>query len=171
MVQEGFTHFWRTATIKHLHLIGSLIFWRNIWIDQRVQRDRKHLCQCLQNQIGRIYLSYLMLAICLTDTWLRSASSCCVRSFFFRASRIFCPKAVKSSIGIITHLKYILSCRFAQRNNLIMLVDRFDYADFENIEYFHLWPWWSILLLRTFLKLCCFLKFCMLYCYTQQHNS
>ena len=34
--------------------------------------------------------------------------------------------------------KYILSCRFAQRNNLIMLVDRFDYADFENIEYFHL---------------------------------
>ena len=34
------------------------------------------------------------------------------------------------SIGIITHLKYILSCRFAQRNNLIMPVNRLDYADF-----------------------------------------
>ena len=53
-----------------------------------------------------------------------------VSSLFFRASRIFCPKAVKSSIGIIIHLKYILSCRFAQRNNLIMPVNRLDYADF-----------------------------------------
>ena len=52
-----------------------------------------------------------------------------VSSLFFRASRIFCPKAVKSSIGIITHLKYILSCRFAQRNNLIMPVDRLDYTE------------------------------------------
>ena len=49
--------------------------------------------------------------------------------FFFRDSRIFCPKAVKSSIGIIIHLKYILSCRFAQRNNLIIPVNRLDYAD------------------------------------------
>ena len=53
-----------------------------------------------------------------------------VSSLFFRASRIFCPKAVKSSIGIIVHLKYILSCRFAQRNNLIIPVDRYDYTDF-----------------------------------------
>ena len=51
---------------------------------------------------------------------------------------IFCPKAVKSSIGIIIHLKYILSFRFTFRNNLIMPVNRPDYADFENIEYFHL---------------------------------
>ena len=41
----------------------------------------------------------------------------------------FCPKAVKSSIGIIVHLKYILSFRFAQRNNLIVLENRTDYAD------------------------------------------
>ena len=33
----------------------------------------------------------------------------------------FCSKAVKSSIVRITHLKYILSCRFIQRNNFIML--------------------------------------------------
>ncbi len=65
-----------------------------------------------------------------TETWLRSESSCCVSSLFFRASRIFCPKAVKSSIGIIVHLKYILSFRFAQRNNLIVLENRTDYADF-----------------------------------------
>ena len=38
-------------------------------------------------------------------------------------------KAVKSSIGIIIHLKYILSFRFAQRNNLIVLENRTDYAD------------------------------------------
>ena len=35
-----------------------------------------------------------------------------VSSLFFRASRIFCPKAVKSSIGIIVHLKNIVSFRF-----------------------------------------------------------
>ena len=33
-------------------------------------------------------------------------------SAFFRASRIFCPKAVKSSIGIIVHLNNIVSFRF-----------------------------------------------------------
>ena len=47
-----------------------------------------------------------------------------------RVSRIFCPKAVKLSIGIIIHLKYILSCRFAQRNNLIMLTNRYEAAVF-----------------------------------------
>ena len=52
------------------------------------------------------------LAICFTETWLRSESSCCVSSLFFRASRIFCPKAVKSSIGIIVHLNNIVSFRF-----------------------------------------------------------
>ena len=41
----------------YLHLIGSLIFWGNIWVDQRVQRNRQHLCQCLQNQVRRIHLS------------------------------------------------------------------------------------------------------------------
>ena len=35
-----------------------------------------------------------------------------VSSLFFRASRIFCPKAVKSSIGIIVHLNNIVSFRF-----------------------------------------------------------
>ena len=39
-------------------------------------------------------------------------------------------KAVKSSIGIIIHLKYILSFRFAQRNNLIVPAKQYDYADF-----------------------------------------
>ena len=41
----------------YLHLIGSLIFWGNIWVDQRVQRNGQHLCQCLQNQVRRIHLS------------------------------------------------------------------------------------------------------------------
>ena len=53
-----------------------------------------------------------------------------VSSLFFRAFRIFCPKAVKSSIGIIVHLKNIVSFRFTQRNNLIVLVERYDYADY-----------------------------------------
>ena len=35
-----------------------------------------------------------------------------VSSLFFRASRIFCTKAVKSSIGIIIRLKNIVSFRF-----------------------------------------------------------
>ena len=35
-----------------------------------------------------------------------------VSSLFFRASRIFCPKAVKSSIGIIVHLNNIVSFWF-----------------------------------------------------------
>ena len=35
-----------------------------------------------------------------------------VSSLFFRASRIFCPKAVKSSIGIIVHSNNIVSFRF-----------------------------------------------------------
>ena len=34
------------------------------------------------------------------------------KGIFFRASRIFCPKAVKSSIGIIVHLNNIVSFRF-----------------------------------------------------------
>ena len=55
-----------------------------------------------------------------------------VSSLFFRASRIFCPKAVKSSIGIIVHLKNIVSFRFVQRNNLIVLAKRYDYADYVN---------------------------------------
>ena len=55
-----------------------------------------------------------------------------VSSLFFRASRIFCPKAVKSSIGIIVHLKNIVSFRFAQRNNLIVLAKEYDYTDFIN---------------------------------------
>ena len=33
-------------------------------------------------------------------------------TLFFQASRIFCPKAVKSSIGIIVHLNNIVSFRF-----------------------------------------------------------
>ena len=47
-----------------------------------------------------------------------------VSSLFFRASRIFCPKAVKSSIGIIVHLNNIVSFWFVQRNNLIMPDER-----------------------------------------------
>ena len=55
-----------------------------------------------------------------------------VSSFFFRASRIFCPKAVKLSIGIIVHLNNIVSFRFIQRNDLIMLVEKYDYTDLTN---------------------------------------
>lgn len=51
-----------------------------------------------------------------------------VSSLVFRASRIFCPKAVKSSIGIIVHLNNIVSFRFMQRNNPIVLVKRNDYT-------------------------------------------
>ena len=79
--------------------------------------------------VSYTHLPFSILAICFTETWLRSESSCCVSSLFFLASLIFCPKAVKSSIGIIVHLKYILSFRFAQRNNLIVLENRTDYAD------------------------------------------
>jgi len=78
---------------------------------------------------GSLTISFSILAICFTETWLRSASSCCVRSFFFLASRIFCPKAVKSSIGIIVHLNNIVSFRFIQRNNLIMPDIRTNYTD------------------------------------------
>ena len=52
-----------------------------------------------------------------------------VSSLFFRASRIFCPKAVKSSIGIIVHLNNIVSFWFIQRNNLIMQDIRTNYTD------------------------------------------
>ena len=55
---------------------------------------------------------FSILAICFTETWLRSESSCCVSSLFFRVSRIFFPKAVKSSIGIIVHLNNVVSFRF-----------------------------------------------------------
>ena len=33
---EGVTHFWRTAGIKHFHLIDTLILQRNIWIYKRI---------------------------------------------------------------------------------------------------------------------------------------
>ena len=52
-----------------------------------------------------------------------------VSSLFFRASRIFCPKAVKSSIGIIVHLNNIVSFRFILWNDLIMPDKLYDYAD------------------------------------------
>ena len=55
-----------------------------------------------------------------------------VSSLFFQASRIFCPKAVKSSIGIIVHLKNIVSFRFIQRNDLIVLAKKYDYTDLTN---------------------------------------
>ena len=32
VTQQGVTHFWRTAGIKHFHLIDTLILQRNIWI-------------------------------------------------------------------------------------------------------------------------------------------
>ena len=35
-VQQGVTHFWRTAGIKHFHLIDTLILQRNIWIYKRI---------------------------------------------------------------------------------------------------------------------------------------
>ena len=31
-MQQGVTHFWRTAGIKHFHLIDTFILQRNIWI-------------------------------------------------------------------------------------------------------------------------------------------
>ena len=34
--QQGVTHFWRTAGIKHFHLIDTFIFQRNIWIYKRI---------------------------------------------------------------------------------------------------------------------------------------
>ena len=67
VLQQGVTHFWRTAGIKHFHLIDTLILQRNIF-------------------------PFSILAICFTETWLRSESSCCVSSLFFRASRIFALK-------------------------------------------------------------------------------
>ena len=36
VMQQGFTHFWRTAGIKHFHLIDTLILQRNIWIYKRI---------------------------------------------------------------------------------------------------------------------------------------
>ena len=32
VMQQGVTHFWRTAGIKHFHLIDTFILQRNIWI-------------------------------------------------------------------------------------------------------------------------------------------
>ena len=36
VMQQGVTHFWRTAGIKHFHLIDTLILQRNIWIYKRI---------------------------------------------------------------------------------------------------------------------------------------
>ena len=36
VMQQGVTHFWRTAGIKHFHLIDTFIFQRNIWIYKRI---------------------------------------------------------------------------------------------------------------------------------------
>ena len=63
-----------------------------------------------------------------------------VSSLFFRASRIFCPKAVKSSIGIIVHLNNIVSFRFIWWNDLIMPNNRYDYADFIELRLVSLLP-------------------------------
>ena len=45
------------------------------------------------------------------------------------SAQFLSPLMVKSSIGIIVHLKYIVSFRFVQRNNLIIPDERYDYAD------------------------------------------
>ncbi len=36
VMQQGIAHFWRTAGIKHFHLIDTLILQRNIWIYKRI---------------------------------------------------------------------------------------------------------------------------------------
>ena len=36
VMQQGVTHFWWTAGIKHFHLIDTLILQRNIWIYKRI---------------------------------------------------------------------------------------------------------------------------------------
>ena len=36
VMQQGVAHFWRTAGIKHFHLIDTLILQRNIWIYKRI---------------------------------------------------------------------------------------------------------------------------------------
>ena len=36
VMQQGVTHFWRTAGIKHFHLIDTFILQRNIWIYKRI---------------------------------------------------------------------------------------------------------------------------------------
>ena len=36
VMQQGVTHFWRTAGIKHFHLIDTLILQGNIWIYKRI---------------------------------------------------------------------------------------------------------------------------------------
>ena len=36
VMQQGVMHFWRTAGIKHFHLIDTLILQRNIWIYKRI---------------------------------------------------------------------------------------------------------------------------------------
>ena len=38
-MQQGVTHFWRTAGIKHFHLIDTFIFQRNIWIYKRIENE------------------------------------------------------------------------------------------------------------------------------------
>lgn len=46
VMQQSVTHFWRTARIKHFHLINTFILQRDVWIYKCVQRDVQNLCQC-----------------------------------------------------------------------------------------------------------------------------
>ena len=105
----------------HNHIIWSSVSleydrkFRNFWGSTKAVRRLSDTI-CIENGLSIVENpkphGFSILAIGFTETWLRSASSCCVRSFFSRASRIFCPKAVKSSIGIIVHLNNIVSFRF-----------------------------------------------------------
>lgn len=42
-MQQGVTHFWRTAGIKHFHLIDTFIFQRNIWIYKRTLQSEDEI--------------------------------------------------------------------------------------------------------------------------------
>lgn len=88
-----------------------------------------HLCQCFQDQIGRISPGFLYIGN-LFGRNMGFISQLFLRQIFsFRAARSASPKAVKSSIGIIVHLNNIVSFRFDLRNNLIVPVCQHDYTD------------------------------------------
>ena len=78
---------------------------KNKELTQQELSDLSHVSvkQIANIEKGKMNPSYLIL---------RALAKVLHISLFFRASRIFYPKAVKSSIGIIVHLNNIVSFRF-----------------------------------------------------------
>ena len=85
----------------HNHIIWSSVSleydrkFRNFWGSTKAVRRLSDTI-CIENELSIVENpkphGFSILAICFTETWLRSVSSCCVRSFFFGLPAFFAPK-------------------------------------------------------------------------------